>query len=130
MLNGTFYCSQAAGRYWIKEKKRGQILNMVATYAWGAGAGVVHSAAAKAGVLSLTRTLAVEWGSAYGIRCNAIAPGPIERTGGAENYLNRKKPRTRQSKAFRSKGWAPLKKSRDSPHFCFLSRRDMSTGSV
>lgn len=87
VLNGTFYCSQAAGRYWIKEKKRGQILNMVATYAWGAGAGVVHSAAAKAGVLSLTRTLAVEWGSAYGIRCNAIAPGPIERTGGAEKLF-------------------------------------------
>ena len=56
---------------------------MVATYAWGAGAGVVHSAAAKAGVLSLTRTLAVEWGTKYGIRSNAIAPGPIERTGGA-----------------------------------------------
>lgn len=56
---------------------------MVATYAWGAGVGVVHSAAAKAGVLSLTRTLAVEWGKKYGIRVNAIAPGPIERTGGA-----------------------------------------------
>lgn len=57
---------------------------MVATYAWGAGAGVVHSAAAKAGVLSLTRTLAVEWGHKYGIRVNGIAPGPIERTGGAD----------------------------------------------
>lgn len=40
---------------------------MVATYAWGAGAGVIHSAAAKAGVLSMTRTLAVEWGSKYGL---------------------------------------------------------------
>ena len=60
------------------------MINMVATYAWGAGAGVVHSAAAKAGVLSLTRTLAVEWGKKYGIRVNAIAPGPIERTGGAD----------------------------------------------
>lgn len=83
VLNGTFYCSSEVGRYWIDNKIEGAILNMVATYAWGAGAGVVHSAAAKAGVLSLTRTLAVEWGHQYGIRSNAIAPGPIERTGGA-----------------------------------------------
>ncbi len=84
VLNGTFYCSSAVGRYWIENGIKGSMLNMVATYAWGAGAGVVHSAAAKAGVLSLTRTLAVEWGSQYGIRANAIAPGPIERTGGAD----------------------------------------------
>ncbi|MBO1003645.1 2,4-dienoyl-CoA reductase [Pseudogracilibacillus auburnensis] len=87
VLNGTFYCSKAVGKYWIKEKRKGTILNMVATYAWDAGAGVIHSAAAKAGVLSLTRTLAVEWGSKYGIRVNAIAPGPIERTGGAEKLM-------------------------------------------
>lgn len=87
VLNGTFYCSKAVGDYWIKENKKGTILNMVATYAWDAGAGVIHSAAAKAGVLSLTRTLAVEWGSKYGIRVNAIAPGPIERTGGAEKLM-------------------------------------------
>lgn len=83
VLNGTFYCSQAVGKYWIEHQIKGSILNMVATYAWQAGAGVIHSAAAKAGVLSLTRTLAVEWGSAYSIRVNAIAPGPIDRTGGA-----------------------------------------------
>src|SRR5699024_5302891 len=82
VLNGTFYCSQAVGKHWIEHKKQGSILNMVATYAWDAGAGVIHSAAAKAGVLSMTRTLAVEWGTKYGIRVNAIAPGPIERTGG------------------------------------------------
>src|SRR5690625_801864 len=87
VLNGTFYCSQAVGKYWMKEGIKGEILNMVATYAWDAGAGVVHSAAAKAGVLSLTRTLAVEWGTKYGIRVNAIAPGPIERTGGAEKLM-------------------------------------------
>ncbi|HLS35968.1 MAG TPA: 2,4-dienoyl-CoA reductase [Bacillota bacterium] len=87
VLNGTFYCSQAVGKYWIEKDIQGSIVNMGATYAWDAGAGVVHSAAAKAGVLSLTRTLAVEWGTKYGIRVNAIAPGPIERTGGAEKLM-------------------------------------------
>ena len=84
VLNGTFYCSSAVGKYWIEKQQQGAILNMVATYAWDAGAGIVHSAAAKAGVMSLTRTLAVEWGTQYGIRVNAIAPGAIERTGGAD----------------------------------------------
>ena len=87
VLNGTFFCTSAVGKYWIENGIKGSILNMVATYAWGAGAGVVHSAAAKAGVLSLTRTLAVEWGGQYGIRVNAIAPGPIERTGGADKLF-------------------------------------------
>jgi NAD(P)-dependent dehydrogenase (short-subunit alcohol dehydrogenase family) len=84
VLNGTFYCSSTVGKYWIEKGIKGSIINMVATYAWGAGAGVIHSASAKAGVLAMTRTLAVEWGSKYGIRVNAIAPGPIERTGGAD----------------------------------------------
>ncbi|MFD2925343.1 2,4-dienoyl-CoA reductase [Halobacillus naozhouensis] len=87
VLNGTFYCSHAVGKYWIENGQKGSILNMVATYAWNAGAGVIHSASAKAGVLAMTRTLAVEWGSKYGIRANAIAPGPIERTGGAEKLF-------------------------------------------
>lgn len=84
VLNGTFYCSSAVGKYWIEKGIAGRIVNMIATYAWDAGPGVVHSASAKAGVLAMTRTLAVEWGRKYGIRVNAIAPGPIERTGGAE----------------------------------------------
>ncbi|MED3574441.1 2,4-dienoyl-CoA reductase [Cytobacillus praedii] len=84
VLNGTFYCSSEVGKYWIENGTKGSIINMVATYAWDAGPGVIHSAAAKAGVLSMTRTLAVEWGRKYGIRVNAIAPGPIERTGGAD----------------------------------------------
>ncbi|GAA0453091.1 2,4-dienoyl-CoA reductase [Alkalibacillus silvisoli] len=84
VLNGTYYCSQAVGNYWIEKGIKGTILNMVATYAWDAGPGVIHSASAKAGVLAMTRTLAVEWGRRYGIRANAIAPGPIDRTGGAD----------------------------------------------
>lgn len=87
VLNGTFYCTSAVGNYWIKTGQKGAILNMLATYAWDAGPGVVHSAAAKAGVMSLTRTLAVEWGRKFGFRVNGIAPGPIERTGGAERLF-------------------------------------------
>lgn len=83
VLNGTFYCSQAVGKEWIKEGQAGSILNILATYAWGSGPGVIHSASAKAGVLAMTRTLAVEWGSKYGIRVNALAPGPVSDTGGA-----------------------------------------------
>lgn len=91
VLNGTFYCSSAVGKYWIERGQKGNILNMLATYAWDAGPGVVHSAAAKAGVMSLTRTLAVEWGRKYGFRVNGIAPGPIERTGGAEKLFQSEK---------------------------------------
>ncbi|WP_088067850.1 2,4-dienoyl-CoA reductase [Gottfriedia luciferensis] len=83
VLNGTFYCSSEVGKYMIENKIKGAITNIIATYAWDAGPGVIHSASAKAGVLAMTRTLAVEWGRKYGIRVNAIAPGPIERTGGA-----------------------------------------------
>ncbi|SFJ54911.1 2,4-dienoyl-CoA reductase [Thermoflavimicrobium dichotomicum] len=84
VLHGTWYCSQTVGKHWIANKHPGHILNIVATYAWTAGPGVIHSACAKAGVLAMTRTLAVEWGAKYGIRVNAIAPGPIQNTGGAD----------------------------------------------
>lgn len=49
VLNGTFYCSQAVGKYWIESGRKGNILNMTSTYAWDAGVGVIHSSAAKAG---------------------------------------------------------------------------------
>ena len=83
VLDGTFYASRAAGRHMI-ESGGGTILNVVATYAWTGMAGVVHSASAKAGVLAMTRTLAVEW-ARHGIRVNAIAPGPFESRGAAAN---------------------------------------------
>lgn len=85
VLNGAFYCTRGAGRSMIASGRGGNIVSIVATYAWGAGPGVVHSASAKAGVLAMTRTLAVEW-ARYGIRVNAIAPGPID-TPGAANAL-------------------------------------------
>ncbi|MEQ8764780.1 MAG: SDR family oxidoreductase [Planctomycetota bacterium] len=84
VVNGTFYASRAAGNLMIAQG-RGVILNIVATYAWTGGPGTVHSATAKAGVLAMTRTLAVEW-ARHGVRVNAIAPGAME-TGGASARL-------------------------------------------
>ncbi|HLV60369.1 MAG TPA: 2,4-dienoyl-CoA reductase [Fredinandcohnia sp.] len=87
VLNGTFYCSHAFGTRMMEAGRAGTVINVVATYAWTGGPGTAHSAAAKAGVLSLTQSLAVEWG-VRGIRTNAIAPGPIENTGGAEKLFS------------------------------------------
>jgi len=84
VLNGSYYCSHFAGKTMIKHG-RGKILNIIATYAWTGNAGTIHSASAKAGVLAMTRTLAVEW-ARYGIRVNAIAPGPVD-TEGARQQL-------------------------------------------
>jgi len=61
VLNGTWYCSQAVAKDWIASGGKGSIVNIVATYAWTGCAGVVHSVAAKAGVLAMSQTLAVEW---------------------------------------------------------------------
>jgi len=82
VLQGTFHCTLALGRKWIAAKQPGNILNIVTTYAAAnCGSGfVVPSACAKAGVLAMTRSLAVEW-ARYKIRLNAIAPGPFPTEG-------------------------------------------------
>jgi NAD(P)-dependent dehydrogenase (short-subunit alcohol dehydrogenase family) len=74
VLNGTFYCSREFGRRHIAAGTPACIVNIGASYAWTGGPGFAHSAAAKAGVVNLTETLAVEWGP-YGIRVNALVPG-------------------------------------------------------
>ena len=79
VLHGAFHMTSAVGRHMIAHGG-GTILNIATTYAWTGSAFVVPSAAAKAGVLAITRSLAVEWAE-YGIRCNAIAPGPFPTEG-------------------------------------------------
>jgi NAD(P)-dependent dehydrogenase (short-subunit alcohol dehydrogenase family) len=82
VLQGTFHCTLALGRKWIAAKQAGNVLNIVTTYAAvNCGSGfVVPSACAKAGVLAMTRSLAVEW-ARHRIRLNAIAPGPFPTEG-------------------------------------------------
>lgn len=82
VLNGSFHCTQALGKRWIAQKMGGNVLNIVTTYAAAnCGSGfVVPSACAKAGVLAMTTSLAVEWAK-YHIRINAIAPGPFPTEG-------------------------------------------------
>ncbi|MBI3541279.1 MAG: SDR family oxidoreductase [Deltaproteobacteria bacterium] len=86
VLNGSFNSTQAVGRRWINQQRGGRILSIVTTYAWTGSAYVVPSACAKAGVLAMTRSLAVEWGK-YKIRLNAIAPGPFPTDQAWENLV-------------------------------------------
>lgn len=86
VLKGTVNCTLAFGKNWIEKKQTASVLNIVTTYAFTGSAYVVPSAVAKAGVSTLTKSLAVEWGK-YGIRHNAIAPGPFPTQGAWERLL-------------------------------------------
>ncbi|WP_028375131.1 SDR family oxidoreductase [Leeuwenhoekiella sp. MAR_2009_132] len=87
VLKGSKNCTLAFGKHWIDAgEKNKTILNIVTTYAWTGSSYVVPSATAKAGVLAMTRSLAVEWAK-YGIRSNAIAPGPFPTKGAWERLL-------------------------------------------
>ena len=80
VLKGSKNCTLSCGKYWIENKIPASVLNIVTTYAWTGSGYVVPSAMAKAGVLAMTRSLAVEWAK-YGMRHNAIAPGPFPTKG-------------------------------------------------
>lgn len=86
VLKGSYNFTLAVGKDWINDKYPGNILNIVTTYAWTGSGYVVPSAAAKSGVLAMTRSLAVEWAK-YGIRSNAIAPGPFPTKGAWDRLL-------------------------------------------
>src|SRR5439155_21073739 len=80
VLYGSFHCARELGRRLIERQQTGEILSIVTSYAQTGSAFVLPSAVAKAGVLAMTRSLAVEW-AAYGIRLNAVAPGPFPTEG-------------------------------------------------
>jgi NAD(P)-dependent dehydrogenase (short-subunit alcohol dehydrogenase family) len=80
VLHGSVYCTLAVGRHLLARQAPGSIVSVVTTYAWTGTGFALPSACAKAGVLAMTRSLAVEWGHA-GIRLNAVAPGPIPTEG-------------------------------------------------
>ncbi|MBX2913611.1 MAG: SDR family oxidoreductase [Cyclobacteriaceae bacterium] len=86
VLKGTYNFTLAAGKNWIAKKQPGTFLNIVTTYSWTGSGYVVPSACGKAGVLALTRSLAVEWAK-YKIRSNAIAPGPFPTEGAWSRLL-------------------------------------------
>ncbi len=89
VLHGSAYMTLACGKRWIAAGRAATVLSIVATYAWSGSAYVVPSAMAKAGVLAMTRSLAVEWGP-KGIRLNAIAPGPFPTEGAWDRLVPNK----------------------------------------
>jgi NAD(P)-dependent dehydrogenase (short-subunit alcohol dehydrogenase family) len=87
VLKGTKNCTLAFGKHWINTKQESsKVLNIVTTYAWTGSGYVVPSATAKAGVLAMTRSLAVEWAK-YGMQFNAIAPGPFPTEGAWDRLM-------------------------------------------
>ncbi len=116
VLRGSYNCTLALGKHWIKEKQTNKrILSIVTTYAWTGSAYVVPSACAKAGVLAMTRSLAVEWAK-YGIRTNAIAPGPFPTKGAWDRLVP-----GNMREQFDLKNHVPLKRVGEHQELCNLA---------
>ena len=129
VLNGTFYCSRAVGRQMIHQGRGGAIVSILANYVWTGSAGTVHSAAAKAGVMSMTQTLAVEW-ARHDIRVNAVAPGPIESPGAAKQLWNSAEAVERITAAVPLKRWGKPEDVADAVAFLVSEHAGYITGEV
>jgi NAD(P)-dependent dehydrogenase (short-subunit alcohol dehydrogenase family) len=118
-LNGTL----ALGRRWLAQARPGTILSIVTSYAWTGSAYVLPSAVAKAGVLAMTRSLAVEWGG-RGVRLNAIAPGPFPTEGAWERLV----PRPELARAFETRN--PLGRAGEHRELAELAAYLLADGSA
>ncbi|WP_231331060.1 SDR family oxidoreductase [Actinomadura graeca] len=129
VLNGTWNCTSAVARRLIDTGRPGSFVNVVATYAWTGHPGTVHSAAAKAGVVTMTRTLAVEW-ARYGIRLNCIAPGPTETDGAGSALWAAPEDRERVVSSVPLRRFAGAEEIGDLTGFLLSDRAGYVTGAV
>ena len=129
VLNGSFYCSRAVGRHMIARGQGGSIVSILANYVWTGSAGTIHSAAAKAGVMSMTQTLAAEWAK-YRIRVNAVAPGPIESPGAAKQLWNTPEAVQRITDLVPLKRWGKPEEVADSVAFLVAPGSGYITGEI
>jgi NAD(P)-dependent dehydrogenase (short-subunit alcohol dehydrogenase family) len=123
VLHGTAYVTLACGRRWLAARHPASVLSIVTTYAWTGSAYVVPSAMAKAGVLAMTRSLAVEWGG-RGIRLNAVAPGPFPTEGAWQRLV----PKPELAASFEARN--PLKRAGRHQELADLAAYLMADGSA
>lgn len=125
-LYNIFNCCKVSGEY-MKKKKYGRIVNMVHVYAVKSAAGMIHSGAARAGVINLTKSLALEWAK-YNITVNGIAPGFVLTEGMQEEMFKDKKKLEKLKKEIPLQRFAKLEEISDTIVFMVSEGNDYMTG--